>query len=78
MPVAILNVNNVSDICANVQNLENGKDLFKIRKTTFLSQTFVFLAHISVPLLVLTTFLLKDTSWVRGCPLEKNSYARKF
>ena len=22
--------------------------------------------------------LLKDTSWVRGCPLEKNSYARKF
>ena len=21
---------------------------------------------------------LMDTSWVRGCPLEKNSYARKF
>ena len=38
---------------------ENGKSLFKMKKITFLTVTFMFLAHNRVPLLVLISFSLE-------------------
>ena len=43
--------------------------------TESVSQELVGFKFLAIALKIPT---LKDTSWVRGCPLEKKSYARKF